>query len=98
MKFKADHGKRSLHEDKRILQKQILPAFGDGLLLRQLSATKIATYEEQRIQEVSAWTVRNELTVLRRLLRLAHRKWNYLDRVPDLELPKAPRWRTRFLD
>lgn len=98
LKFKADHGKRSLHEDKRILEKQILPAFGSGLLLRQLSAERIAEYEEQRIQAVSAWTVRNELTVLRHLLRLAHRKWNYLDRVPDIELPKAPRGRTRFLD
>jgi integrase len=98
LKFKADHGKRSLHEDKRILEKQIVPAFGGGLLLRQLSAEKIAVYEEQRIQVVSAWTVRNELTVLRHLLRLAHRKWNYLDRVPDIELPKAPRGRTRFLD
>src|ERR1043165_1681948 len=98
LKFKADHGKRSLHEDKRILEKQIVPAFGGGLLLRQLSAEKIAVYEEQRIQVVSAWTVRNELTVLRHLLRLAHRKWNSLDRVPDIELPKAPRGRTRFLD
>lgn len=95
LKFKADHGKRSLGEDKRILEKQILPAFGAGLLLRQLSAEKIAFYEERRIQEVSAWTVRNELTVLRHLLRLAHRKWTYLDRVPDIELPKAPRGRTR---
>jgi integrase len=98
LKFKADHGKRSLSEDQRILEKQILPAFGAGLLLRQLSAEKIAFYEEQRIQAVSAWTVRNELTVLRHLLRLAHRKWTYLDRVPDIELPKAPRGRTRFLD
>lgn len=98
LKFKADHGKRSLHEDKRILEKQILPAFGSGLLLRQLSAERIAGYEEQRIQKVSTWTVRNELTVLRHLLRLAHRKWNYLDRVPDIELLKAPRGRTRFLD
>lgn len=28
--FKTDHGKRSLHEDKRILEKQLLPAFGPG--------------------------------------------------------------------
>lgn len=35
--------------------------------------------------------MRNELTLLRRLLRLAHRKWGYLDRVLDIELPKAPR-------
>src|SRR6476660_6176443 len=55
LKFKADHGKRSLHEDKRILEKQILPAFGSGLFLRQLSAEKIAVYEESRIQAVSAW-------------------------------------------
>ena len=98
LKFKADHGKRSLHEDKRIFEKQLVPAFGAGLLIRQLSAEKIATYEEQRITKVSAWTVRNELTVLRHLLRLAHRKWSYLDRVPEIELPKAPRGRTRYLN
>lgn len=97
LKFKADHGKRSLREDQRILEKQFLPAFGASLLIRQLSAEKIAAYEEQRITTVSAWTVRNELTVLRHMLRLAHRKWRYLDRVPDIELPKAPMGRTRYL-
>lgn len=97
LKFKSDHGKRSLHEDKRILEKQLLPAFGAGLLIRQLSAEKIAAYEEQRIETVGAWTVRNELTVLRHMLRLAHRKWNYLDRMPEIELPTAPRGRTRHL-
>ena len=75
----------------------MLPAFGAGLLIHQLSAEKIAAYEEQRIETVSAWTVRNELTVLRHMLRLAHRKWNYLDRMPEIELPTAPRGRTRYL-
>lgn len=97
LKFKADHGKRSLREDTRILEKQLLPAFGVGLLIRQLTAEKISAYEEQRITQVSPWTVRNELTVLRHLLRLAHRKWSYLDKVPEIELPPAPRGRTRFL-
>jgi integrase len=97
LKFKADHGKRSLHNDKHIFEKQLLPAFGEKLPLRRLSAEKIAAFEERRITEVSAWTVRNELTVLRHLLRLAHRKWNYLDRVPEIELPPAPRGRTRYL-
>lgn len=73
------------------------PFFGDKLPIRQLSADKIARYEEKRIAEVSAWTVRNELTVLRHMTRLAQRKWNYLDRVPEIELPKAPKGRTRFL-
>jgi integrase len=97
LKFKADHGKRSLHNDRHIFEKQLIPAFGSGLPLRQLAPEKIAAYEERRITEVSAWTVRNELTVLRHLLRLAHRKWNYLDRVPEIELPQAPRGRTRYL-
>lgn len=97
LKFKSDHGKRSLHQDRWILEKQLLPFFGAGLPIRQLSAEKIAAYEELRIQAVSAWTVRNDLTVLRHLLRLAHRKWNYIDRVPEIELPKAPNGRTRYL-
>ena len=58
---------------------------------------KIAAFEAQRITTVSAWTVRNELTILRHMLRLAHRKWGYLDRVPEIELPKAPNGRTRYL-
>ena len=61
LKFKSDHGKRSLHQDKWILEKQLLPAFGAGLPIRQLSAEKTAAYEERRITEVSAWTVRNDL-------------------------------------
>jgi len=97
LQFKADHGKRSVANDRHIFDKQLLPMFGSGLLIKQLSAEKIAMYEERRITEVSAWTVRNELTVLRHLLRLCHRKWGYLDRVPEIELPQAPRGRTRFL-
>src|SRR5437870_879641 len=97
LKFKTDHGKRSLQGDKRILEKQLLPSFGGGLPIRQLSAGKISAYEEQRITTVSPWTVRNELTILRYMLRLAHKKWGYIDRVPDIEFPKAPRGRTRFL-
>ena len=36
-------------------------------------------------------TVRNELACLRHLLRLAQKKWGYLDRVPEIELPKGPK-------
>jgi len=43
------------------------------------------------------YTVRNDLACLRHLLRLAHKKWGYLDRVPEIEMPKAPKGRTRFL-
>jgi hypothetical protein len=51
LKFKGDRGKRSLHNDKHIFEKQLLPYFGTGLPLRQLSAEKIAGYEEQRITQ-----------------------------------------------
>jgi integrase len=97
LKFKADHGKRTLKEDRRILEKQLLTVFGPALPIRQLTAEKIAAFEEARIAQVSPCTVRNELTLLRHMLRLAHRKWNYLQRVPEIELPKAPKGRTRFL-
>jgi len=97
LKFKADHAKRSLENDRFIIRTRLLPFFGDGLPLRQLSSEKIAADEERRIKQVSPWTVRNELTILRHLLRLSQRKWKYLDTVPDIELPKAPRGRTRFL-
>jgi hypothetical protein len=46
---------------------------------------------------VSAFTVSNELSVLRHMLRLA-RRWGYLDAVPDIELPKKPNGRLRYLE
>jgi integrase len=69
-------------EDQRILDKRLLPAFGD---------------ERRRVEQVSAFTVRNELTVLRHMLRLAKR-WGYLEHVPDIELPKKPEDRQRYLE
>jgi integrase len=97
MQFKADRGKRSLKNDRFTFIKQLLPYLGLSLPLRQLTSEKIADFEEKRIKEVSVYTVRNELACLRHLLRLAHKKWGYLDRVPDIEMPKAPKGRTRFL-
>src|SRR5262245_3799909 len=65
MQFKADHGKRSLQNDRFSLDKQFLPYFGPSLPIRQLTAEKIAAFEEKRIKEVSVYTVRNELACLR---------------------------------
>ncbi len=98
LEYKAEHGKRTVSEDKRILEKEFTIAFGAGLPIRQLSAEKIARWEERRITQVSPNTVRNQMAVLRHMLRLACRKWEYLDRVPEIELPKAARGRTRYLD
>ena len=46
--------------------------------------------------KVSAYTVKNELTVLKHMLRLA-RRWGYLDRVPQIDMPKQPEGRLRYL-
>ncbi|MEO7861989.1 MAG: site-specific integrase [Nitrospirales bacterium] len=97
LQYKQDHGKRSLQEDVRTIKRQLLPFFGSMLPIRQLTTEKIAAFEERRITQVSVCTVRNELACLRHLLRLAQKKWGYLDRVPEIELPKAPEGRTRFL-
>jgi integrase len=95
--YKAQRGKRSLKEDRRILKKRLLPAFGADLPVRQLAAAMIGQYERTRAGQVSAYTVANELTVLRHMLRLG-RRWGYLDQVPDIEMPKKPDGRLRYLD
>ncbi len=94
--YKEQGKKRSIKDDRRILHNRLLPEFGKDLLVRRLSGEKIARYEARRIGEVSAYTVANELAVLRHMLRLAN-KWGYLDRVPLIELPKKPEGRQRYL-
>jgi integrase len=95
--YKEQRGKRSLKEDLRILATRLLTAFGSELPVRQLSAAAIAQYERKRAGEVSAFTVSNELTVLRHMLRLGKR-WGYLDQVPEVEMPKKPDGRLRYLE
>jgi integrase len=46
---------------------------------------------------VSAYTVANELAVLRHLLRLAKR-WGYIDAAPEVVPPKRPPGRLRYLE
>jgi integrase len=57
----------------------------------------IAQYERQRASAVIAFTVANELSVLRHLLGLAKR-WGYLDTVPEIAMPKKPEGRLRYLE
>lgn len=105
LQYKADHGKRTVASDRRILEGRLLPAFGAGRALRTLTAPAIAQYEKARMQTpakgrgrtVSAYTVANELAVLRHLLRLAKR-WGYVDAVPEITLPKKPEGRLRYLE
>jgi integrase len=98
--YKAQHGKRSVFKDRRILEGAkfgLLNAFGPDLPVRNLTGAMIAQFERKRSGEVSAFTVCNELTVLQHMLRLA-RRWGYLDQVPEVEMPKKPAGRLRYLD
>lgn len=97
LKYKTDQGKRSMREDTRILNVKIVPFFGAALRVRQLTAEKIAGYEELRLGQVSAYTVCNELAILRHMLTLA-RKWGIVAVVPEIEPPKKPKGRTRYLE
>jgi integrase len=96
LRYKADHGKRSLREDRRILNTRLLPAFSKDLPARRLSEGMIAQYEKKRAGQVSAFTVCNELTVLRHMLRLG-RRWEYLETVPEIAFPKKDEPRQRYL-
>jgi integrase len=102
--YKADKKKRSLADDTRIVRTRLLPTFGAGLPIRRLTAAAVAQYEKARLamttvrggRKLSAYTVANELGVLRHLLRLA-RRWGYVETVPEIVLPKRPGGRLRYL-
>jgi integrase len=98
LQLKADEGKRSLRDDARVVRQQLLPFFGATTLLQDVSKERVSAFRERRIKEVSVYTTRNELSILRHLLRLAREDWGYLDTVPAVRLPKAPEGRLRFLD
>jgi integrase len=94
---KQEQGKRSLREDRRIVGKRLLPYFGADTPITAITGPQVAQYERKRIGEVSAFTVCNELAVLKHLLRLA-RRWGYIKDLIDIELPKKPAHRERYLE
>jgi integrase len=103
LSYKRD--KRSLKDDERILRRALLPVLGASTPVRAIRGPAIAQYEKTRMasvangrgRPVSAYTVSNELSVLRHLLRLAKR-WGYLSEAPEITLPKKPEGRRRYLD
>jgi integrase len=96
---------RDVAGDRRVLEGRLLPALGADTNVRRLTAPVIAQYERTRLaatakgrgRAVSPYTVANELSVLRHLLRLAKR-WGYVSAVPEITLPKKPEGRLRYLE
>ena len=86
----ARTNKRSEIESKEAtLRLHLVPAFG-RLTLDRVDAMRIENYKARKLEEgLSAKTINNQLTVLRRLLSIAA-EWGLLEVVPPIRWLKAP--------
>lgn len=66
----------------------LLKAFGP-LPLDAITAEKIELYKAQKLALLSAQTVRNHLSTLRTILRIAV-EWGKLDKAPKFRMPEVP--------
>jgi hypothetical protein len=82
--------KRSIDRDGYAL-KQLIPVLGH-LPLRKVHMGTVQPYVEKRAKSVSQGTINKELSVLRRILNLAARRWRdendnpWLDALPLLDI------------
>ena len=77
--------RRGRHFESRLFRTRLLPRLGP----RCWSATSLprcARYEHQRAREVGRWTVRHELGLMGRALRMEHRL-GVIDRLPEVPCP-----------
>ena len=91
------HNKPSEIESKRsILRVHLEPAFG-ALTLDQITLARVEEYKARKLREgLSAKTVNNHLTVLRKLLTTAQ-EWSRLEAVPRIRWLRTPEPEFRFL-
>jgi integrase len=102
--YKASKGKKTVHENRALLEKQLIPFFGGNTEVLELTGSRIAQYEREAATRIhprlgrplSPSTVNRHLSVLRCVLRLA-RKWAYVREVPQFEMAREPEGRLRYL-
>ncbi len=72
---------------------------GKETLLPEITPSMVAAYRDERMQEVSAYSVRLELALLSHLFRKAKKEWELPVENPvnDIERPAPPPGRTHFL-
>jgi hypothetical protein len=75
-------GRRGRTFEARLFRTRLLPRLGPTLLVRYVTSALLARYEHQRAREVGRWTVRHELGLMGRALRMAHRL-GVIDRMPE---------------
>jgi len=103
--YKTVKGKRTVDGDRALLEHQLIPFFGPATLVSEITAERIAEYEQYRAtaehprlgRPVGASTINRHLSVLRCLLRRA-KKLKYLREVPDFEMGREPEGRLRYLE
>jgi integrase len=103
--YKASKGKRTVDEDRALLEHQLMPFFGPNTLVSEITAERIAAYEQYRAtaqhprlgRPLVTSTINRHLSVLRCLLRRA-RKLKYLREVPGFEMGREPEGRLRYLE
>ncbi len=78
---------------------RLLERIGAETPLGSISPQIVAKYRDARLQEVSAYPVRHELSLLSHLFSKAKKEWGLPveNPVTDIERPAPPRGRTRFL-
>jgi integrase len=109
--FEAKARKKSVQEDRRVAA-HLLAAFGGGTRLRDITASKIASYKAHLLAAGSvrrknadgthaplgAASINRPLGVLRHLLRMAAQDWEALAKVPTIRLEREPQGKIRWLE
>ena len=109
--FEAKTRKRSLAEDRRMAE-HLMEHFGRVTAVRALTSSRIAAYREERLRTgslrrkdehghpapLSAASVNRPLALLRSVLRMAHREWEVLPRMPVIMLEHESQGRVRWLE
>ena len=87
------------HMREKASAKRLVEQIGTKTPFGSISAATVAGYRDDRMQRVSAYSVRQELTLLSHLFTKAKKEWGIPvgNPVAEIERPVPPRGRTRFL-
>jgi integrase len=83
---KANKAKSSYERDDTVIQKHLVPVWGEQHLQR-ITAKDIENYKLSRVEKVTASTVNRELALISNMFRKAV-EWGYLKEVPMAQMKK----------
>ncbi|EDM79632.1 site-specific recombinase, phage integrase family protein [Plesiocystis pacifica SIR-1] len=86
----------SVRSKRSMLEHHLTPFFGK-MRLSQIGPRQIERYKALKAKTLSAKTINNHLTTVRKMLVVAS-EWGYLEAVPSVKWMRAPKPEFRFLD